>query len=124
MTLIWSIILFSSLLLLLIAKGNVVNANQEMIALGLSNLLGGFVSSMPVTGSFTRSAINNASGVRTPMGGTLTGSLVLLALLFLTQTFYYLPKTTLAAIIISAMCNMLNDYQHVYEIWKSKSEYR
>lgn len=95
-----------------------------MIALGLSNLLGGFVSSMPVTGSFTRSAINNASGVRTPMGGTLTGSLVLLALLFLTQTFYYLPKTTLAAIIISAMCNMLNDYQHVYEIWKSKSEYR
>lgn len=44
-----------------------------MIALGISNIMGSFVRSMPVTGSFTRTAVNNASGVRTPAGGLFTG---------------------------------------------------
>ena len=48
------------------SKGKTVDATQEMIALGLCNILGSFVSSMPTTGSFTRSAVNNSSGVRTP----------------------------------------------------------
>lgn len=58
----------------LTAKGKAVDATQEMIALGLSNIAGSFVRSMPVTGSFTRTAVNNASGVRTPAGGIFTGT--------------------------------------------------
>jgi len=50
-----------------------VDATQELYCLGVCNLLGSFVSSMPVTGSFSRSAVNHASGVRTPMGGMYTG---------------------------------------------------
>lgn len=50
-----------------------MDATQEMIALGLGNMIGSFVRSMPVTGSFTRTAVNNASGVRTPAGGIFTG---------------------------------------------------
>lgn len=57
-----------------VAKGQRVDATQEMIAIGASNLLGSFVSSFPVTGSFSRTAVNSASGVRTALGGIYTGN--------------------------------------------------
>ncbi|XP_068153728.1 LOW QUALITY PROTEIN: sodium-independent sulfate anion transporter [Drosophila tropicalis] len=101
------------------SKGKVLNASQEMIALGTSNVLSSFFSSMPITGSFTRTAINNASGVRTPLGGAVTGALVLMTLAFLTSTFAYLPKATLAAIIIAAMLFMV-EYDTIAEIWRAK----
>lgn len=104
------------------AKGKLVDASQEMVALGLCNILGSFVSSMPVTGSFTRTAINNSSGVKTTLGGAITGALVLMTLAFLTTAFYYIPKATLAAIIISAMIFMV-EYERILEIWRSKSTY-
>ncbi|XP_076474248.1 sodium-independent sulfate anion transporter isoform X2 [Bombus vancouverensis nearcticus] len=51
------------------ASGSSVNATQEMLTLGLCNIFGSFVSSMPTAGAFTRSAVVSASGVRTPMAG-------------------------------------------------------
>ncbi|XP_058121578.1 sodium-independent sulfate anion transporter-like [Anopheles ziemanni] len=101
------------------SKGKPIDATQEMIALGLSNIAGSFVSSMPVTGSFTRSAVNNNSGVRTPFGGIATGILVLFALGLLTKTFYYIPKATLAGVIIAAMFFMVEIHTAV-EIWRTK----
>lgn len=98
-----------------------MDASQEMIALGVSNILSSFFSSMPITGSFTRTAINNASGVKTPLGGAVTGALVLMTLAFLTTTFAYIPKATLAAIIIAAMFFMV-EYETIGEIWRAKSE--
>ena len=80
-----------------------IDANQEMIALGMCNLLGSFVSSMPVTGSFSRTAVNCASGVKTPLGGLFTGALVILALAFLMPFCAYIPKASLAAVIITAV---------------------
>lgn len=59
------------------AKGGGLDAGQELLTLGLANLLGSFVSSMPVTGSFSRSAVNHASGVATPLGGIYTGTQLL-----------------------------------------------
>jgi solute carrier family 26 (sodium-independent sulfate anion transporter), member 11 len=50
-----------------------VDASQEMIALGLCNIFGSFVKSMPTCGAFTRSAVSHASGVRTPMSGIYAG---------------------------------------------------
>jgi sodium-independent sulfate anion transporter 11 len=79
-----------------------------MIALGLGNFFSSFVSSIPITGSFARSAINNASGVKTPFGGIYTGAVVLFSLAFLTKTFKYIPKCSLAAVIIAAMFTMMN----------------
>ncbi|CAD7084099.1 unnamed protein product [Hermetia illucens] len=101
------------------SKGKTIDASQEMIALGLCNIGSSFFSSMPITGSFTRTAVNNASGVVTPLGGLFTGVLVLLGLGLLTETFYYIPKTVLSAIIISAMIFMIH-YEKIIEIWKSK----
>lgn len=101
------------------ARGRTIDATQEMLALGLCNLFGSFFQSMPVTGSFTRTAVNNASGVRTTLGGIFTGCLVLLSLGFLTGSFKFIPKTTLAAVIICAMI-FLVDKDEIKEIWRSK----
>lgn len=90
-----------------------------MLALGLCNIFGSFFQSMPVTGSFTRTAVNNASGVRTTLGGIVTGILVLLSLGFLTDSFQFIPKTTLAAVIICAMIGMV-DKKEIKDIWRSK----
>lgn len=100
-------------------KGQAVDATQEMIAVGLSNIAGSFFSSMPTTGSFTRSAVNNSSGVRTPLGGAFTGALVLLALGLLTSTFYFIPKTILAAVIMAAMFPMM-EFKEILETWHTK----
>nr|CAD7204291.1 unnamed protein product [Timema douglasi] len=100
------------------ASGHSVNATQELLTLGLCNILGSFVSSMPVTGSFSRSAVNHASGVKTPLGGLYTGVLILLALSLLTPYFYFIPKASLAAVIICAVIFMI-EYEVVQPMWKS-----
>lgn len=101
------------------SKGKIVDATQEMIALGLCNIVAAFASSIPITGSFTRTAVNNASGVKTQFGGCFTGALVLLALGLLTGTFYFIPKTVLAAVIIAAMISMI-DLHEIAEIYRTK----
>ncbi|XP_070490563.1 sodium-independent sulfate anion transporter-like isoform X2 [Chironomus tepperi] len=101
------------------SKGKVVDATQEMIALGLCNVASSFFQSIPITGSFTRTAVNHNSGVKTTFGGVITGFVVLLALGLLTETFYFIPKTTLAAVIIAAMISMI-DIHEVIEIYKTK----
>jgi sodium-independent sulfate anion transporter 11 len=103
------------------AKGKTLDANQEMIAVGLCNFFGSFVRSMPITGSFTRTAVNNISGVQTPMGGLVTGCLVLFVCSFLTKAFKFIPKATLASIIIVAMYYML-DVRIFQLLWRTKSK--
>uniref|UniRef100_A0A034WSV8 Sodium-independent sulfate anion transporter n=1 Tax=Bactrocera dorsalis TaxID=27457 RepID=A0A034WSV8_BACDO len=101
------------------SMGKIIDASQEMVALGLANIFSSFFSSIPISGSFTRTAINNASGVKTVLGGAITGILVLMTLAFLTNTFYFIPKATLSAIIIAAMIFMV-EYDRIAEIWRSK----
>lgn len=79
-----------------------------MIALGLSNLLGSFFKSIPTCGAFTRSAISTASGVQTTFSGVYSAAMALLALTFLTPYFNYIPKTTLAAILICAVLSLVS----------------
>lgn len=101
------------------AKGKTIDATQEMIALGLCNLSGSFIRSMPVTGSFTRTAVNNASGVQTTLAGVVVTGMVLLALGFLTATFAFIPKATLAAVVICAMVHLI-DYKAIITLWRTK----
>lgn len=103
------------------AKGKSVDATQELLAIGVSNVVNSFVSGFPGTGSLSRGAVNNASGVRTPMGNIYTGSLVVLSLMFLTPLFFYIPKAALAAIIISAVVFMV-EVKVVKPMWRSKSK--
>ncbi len=92
-----------------------------MIAMGICNVMGSFVSSYPTTGSFSRTAVNAASGVRTQMGGIYTGALVLLALGVLMEYCAYIPKATLAAVIITAVIFSV-EFHVIRPMWESKSE--
>ncbi|KAJ8283189.1 hypothetical protein COCON_G00020390 [Conger conger] len=83
---------------------------------GLTNIMGSFVSAYPVTGSFGRTAVNSQSGVCSPAGGVVTGVVVLLSLAFLMPLFCYIPKASLAAVIICAVAPML-DLCVVPRIW-------
>ncbi|KAI3352881.1 hypothetical protein L3Q82_019460, partial [Scortum barcoo] len=94
-----------------------IDANQELLAIGLTNIMGSFVSAYPVTGSFGRTAVNSQTGVCTPAGGIVTSVIVLLSLAFLMPAFYYIPKASLAAVVICAVAPML-DYRVVAKMWK------
>ncbi|XP_058806506.1 sodium-independent sulfate anion transporter-like isoform X2 [Phymastichus coffea] len=101
------------------ASGRSVDATQELLALGAANLANSFVQAFPGSGSLSRSAVNNASGARTPLGGAYTGALVVLALLFLTPCFAFIPKAALAAIIIAAVVFMV-EVKVVKPMWRTK----
>lgn len=103
------------------SNGKTVDATQELIAIGVGNIANSFVQGFPGTGSLSRSAVNNASGVRTPMGNLYTSALVILSLMFFTPYFSYIPKATLAAIIIAAVVFMV-EVRVVKPMWRTKSE--
>jgi SulP family sulfate permease len=86
---------------------DIVDPNQELLAIGASNLIGSFFQSYSVTGSFSRSAINNKLQARTPMAGLIGMLLVALTLLFFTPLFHDLPKAVLASIIMVSVAGLV-----------------
>lgn len=97
-----------------LATGKMLDATQEMLALGLCNIFGSFFMAMPTCGAFTRSAVSQASGVKTPFAGLYTGLIILLALSLLTPFFTYIPRATLASILCCAVAFMVSIYQLQY----------
>lgn len=97
-----------------------VRPNQELIALGLSNMVGSLFKAYPSTSSFSRSAINAESGGRTGMSALISVVMVIITLLFLTPLFYHLPQTVLAAIIIVAVFGLVNVKEGVF-LWKANN---
>lgn len=93
-----------------------IRPSQELLAIGMANVLGSFASAYPVTGSFSRSAVNSRSGVVTPLAGIATSAIVLLAIFVLTPAFGYVPKISLACIIIGAVIPMF-ELHAVVELW-------
>ncbi len=98
-----------------------IDVNQELIALGTSNLVGSFFQSYPVTGSFSRSAISGEVGTRTNLSALFTVVLVVLTLLFLTPLFYYLPKAVLASIIMVSVIGLI-DLSYAKKLWKDQRD--
>lgn len=99
-------------------KNYEVKANQELIGLGLANLIGSFFQSFPTQGGFARSAVNDQSGARTGLAAIISASVVILTLLFLTTYFYHLPKAILASIIIVAIFGLI-DVKEAKHLWKT-----
>ncbi|MGF1637643.1 MAG: SulP family inorganic anion transporter [Cyclobacteriaceae bacterium] len=93
-----------------------VNPNQELLALGLSGIVGSFFQAFPTTGSFSRTVINHDAGARSTLSAVFGSILVLITLLFLTPLFYYLPATVLSAIIIMAVKNLI-DLKEPLRLW-------
>lgn len=100
-----------------------IDPNQELIALGMSNISSSAVGGFPVTGGFSRSVVNFDAGAITPAAGGMTAIGIALATLFLTPFLYYLPKATLAATIIIAVLSLVK-IQPMIDTWRySKSDF-
>ena len=82
--------------------------NQELFALGISNMIGSLFQTYPATGGFSRTAVNDQTGAKTPLSAIIAALIVALTLLFLTPVFYSLPKAVLAAIIMVAVFGLLD----------------
>lgn len=95
-----------------------LDANQELKALGIANIAGSFFKSFPVTGGFSRTAVNDQAGAKTGFASIISASLIIITLLFLTSYFYYLPNAVLAAIIIVAVYGLI-DFKEARYLWKT-----
>ena len=97
-----------------------IRPNQELIALGISNMVGSLFKAYPSASSFSRSAINHESGAKTGMAALISVVMVVITLLFLTPLFYHLPKTVLAAIIIVAVFGLIN-FKEAAFLWRANN---
>ena len=96
-----------------------VDANQELIGLGLANIGGALLQSYPVTGGFSRTAVNAESGARTNLAGLISAGVIALTLLLLTPLFYYMPSAVLAAIVMVAVAGLI-DVAEARFLWRVK----
>jgi SulP family sulfate permease len=99
-------------------KNYKVIPNQELIALGAANIGGSFFQSYPVTGGFSRTAVNDQAGAKTGLASVFSAILIVLTLLFLTPLFYYLPNAILASVIMVAVFGLI-DYKEAIHLWGS-----
>ncbi|WP_420603204.1 SulP family inorganic anion transporter [Flagellimonas sp.] len=98
-----------------------LDANQELRALGLSNILGSFFQSFPVSGSFSRTAINDQAGAKTGMALIFSALLIAGTLLFLTPLFHNLPTAVLGAIIMVSVFGLI-DLKYPIELLKHRKD--
>ena len=95
-----------------------VDANQELRALGASNILGSMFGAYPTTGGFSRTAVNHRSGARTGISALISAAVVALTLTFLTDLFEFLPKAVLGAIIAVAVAGLV-DFAYFRKLWRT-----
>ncbi len=99
--------------------GQRLDPNQELIGQGLANILGSFSNGYPVSGSFSRSAVNLQAGAVTGLSSVFTSTAVLITLMFFTPLLYFLPQSVLAAVIMMAVIGLINvaGFMHA---WRAK----
>jgi SulP family sulfate permease len=95
-----------------------IDPNQELIGQGIGNIVGSFTQAYPVSGSFSRSAVNLDAGARTGLSSVFAGAIVLATLLFLTPLLYHLPQAVLAAVIMMAVIGLIN-FKAMKHAWKT-----
>ncbi len=98
-------------------KREQVDANQELLALGIANFGAAFTGGYPVTGGFSRSLVNHAAGARSPLASIVTACLLAIAVVYLTPLFVYIPMAALAANILIAITGLV-DVHSLKHIWQ------
>lgn len=98
-----------------------IDNNQEMIGLGMSNIIGSFFACFPTTGGFSRTAVNDQAGANTNLAAIISASLIALTLLFFTPLFYSLPHAVLGAIVLVAVFGLIDLKLPVF-LWKHKKQ--
>ena len=83
-------------------------ANRELLALGLTNLIGGLFQNMPSGGGTSQSAVNRSAGAQSQVAGLVTAVAVLAVLLFLAPVIHLMPQATLAAVVAVSCAGMIH----------------
>lgn len=96
-----------------------IDPNRELIGQGLANIIASFSQGFPVSGSFSRSAVNLGAGALTGLSSVFSGVLVLFTLLFLTPLLYHLPQAVLAAVIMLAVVGLIN-FRAMLHTWQAQ----
>jgi SulP family sulfate permease len=99
--------------------GQRLDPNQELIGQGLGNILGSVGKSYPVSGSFSRSAVNFQAGAVSGLSAVFTSAAVVITLLFFTPLLYHLPQSVLAAVIMMAVLGLINVSGFIHA-WKAQ----
>jgi sulfate permease, SulP family len=99
--------------------GQRLDPNQELIGQGLANILGSFGKSYPVSGSFSRSAVNLQAGALSGLSSVFTSLMVVIVLMFFTPLLYHLPQSVLAAVIMMAVIGLVNVSGFIHA-WKAQ----
>ncbi len=95
-----------------------INANQEFVGQGLSNIVGSFFSSYAGSGSFTRSGVNYSAGAQTPLSAIFAAVFLALIVLLVAPITRYLPIPAMAGVIILVGYNLIN-FDHIKKIIKT-----
>ncbi len=98
-----------------------VIANQELVGLGMANVASGLFGGYPITGGFSRTAVNATAGARTGLASLITAGIVLLSIAFLTPLFSSLPNAALGAIIVIAVIGLVDvkEMRHIAKVKKN-----
>ncbi len=99
--------------------GYTIDPNQELIGIGAGNVVGSLFQSIPSSGSFSRSAVNDQAGAASPLANAFAASVIALTLLVLTPLFYYLPLPALAAIIIVSGFGLI-DLREIRKLFRAR----
>lgn len=99
--------------------GYTIDANRELVGVGAGNFFGSLFQSIPSSGSFSRSAVNDQAGAKSPLANVFAALVIVLTLLFLTPLFYYLPVPALAAIIIVAGFSLV-DFHELRSLFRAR----
>jgi len=98
-------------------RGQDVDANQELMALGMANLGSSVTGGYPVAGGLSRSVVNFSAGAKTNLSSIITAVLIAITIIFLTPLLYYLPQACLAAMIIVAISKLVT-LETVKSLWQ------
>lgn len=99
-----------------------INANQEFIGQGLSNMFGSFFSAYAGSGSFTRSGVNYSAGAQTPLSAIFAAGFLMIIVLLVAPYMAYLPIAAMGGVILLVAYNLI-DMHHILHVFKSsKSE--
>ena len=85
-----------------------LDTNQEFVGQGLANIATAFFQGFPLSGSFSRTAMNLELGSKTAMASVITSLVTVGSLLFLAPLFYYMPRAMLSAIVIFAVIPLID----------------
>ncbi|XP_017601458.1 PREDICTED: prestin isoform X3 [Corvus brachyrhynchos] len=99
--------------------GYTIDGNQELIALGICNSVGSFFQTFSITCSMSRSLVQESTGGRTQIAGTLSAIMVLLVIVAIGYLFEPLPQTVLAAIVMVNLKGMFKQFGDIMHFWRT-----